>query len=246
MHEVLDSWRKQNDPWLQQVLGEVSALIALVQPELSWAVDLLNEGLASEASTERRIGVAFSAANLWNDAKCRTRANAVMLRLIPQADSKLWSAILDIFRVVEDIGDAPEVTVLLDSMVAHIHKAGSQKNTFLVDRLKGLLPEHTSAVGHLAKGIITNLKDELGDIRTGAAADAPELVDIALTLHRLGGPMRELGIQLFEELLRFDAYSARSTLEEIDARFRTGPVPTRRHRLPRRHTEAKRKRRAES
>ncbi|HZH14833.1 MAG TPA: AAA family ATPase [Archangium sp.] len=246
VREVLDSWRGRDDPWLQQALGEIGALVALVQPDLRWAVDLLNEGLASEASAERKIGVAFSAANMWDNVKFRTRANAVLLTLIPQADAKLWSAILDIFRVVEDMGDALEVASLLDAMVAHIRKARGQTNTFLVDRLQGLLPEHAVAVGHLTKGIIANLSDELGDIRTGAAVAAPELVDIAITLHRLGGPTRELGVQLFEELLRIDAYSARATLEEIDSRFRTGPAPRRRPRLTRRSAKAKRRRHAGS
>jgi nucleoside phosphorylase len=246
VRELLDSWRGREDPWLQQVLGEVGTLVALMQPDLGWAANLLKEGLASEASTERKIGVAFSAANVWVDSKFRTRANAVLLALIPQADPNLWSAILDVFRVAEDMGDALDAASLLDAMGAHIRKAGRQTNIFLFDRLQGLLPEHAVAVGRLAEGVIANLSDELGDIRTGAALAAPELVNIAITLHRLGGPTRELGVQLFEELLRIDAYSARATLEEIDSRFRTGPAPTRRPRLPRRSAKVKSRRHAGS
>jgi hypothetical protein len=242
VREVLESWRGRDDPWLQQVLGEVGALVALVQPELGWAANLLNESLASEAAAERQIGAAFSAANLWDKAKFRTRANAALLALIPQADAKLWRAILDVFRAVEDMGNALEATSLLDALAVHIRKAGRQTNTFLINRLQGLLPEHAVAVGRIIEGIIANLNDELGDIRTGASIAAPELVDIAITLHRLGGPTRELGIQLFEELLRVDAYSARATLEEIDSRFRAGPAPTRRPRLPRRSAKPSRRR----
>jgi hypothetical protein len=45
---VLDSWRPRNDPWLQQVVGEVAALMALVQPELGWTGGLLTESMAPE------------------------------------------------------------------------------------------------------------------------------------------------------------------------------------------------------
>jgi hypothetical protein len=243
---VLESWRTRDDVWLQQVVGEVATLVAVEQPELEWANDLLNEGLAPESSVERRIGVAFSAANLWDNPKLRTRANAILLALIPSARPKLWQAILDVFRVAENFRDVPETASLLETMTAHFHTAGAQSHSFLIDRLLEVLPEHAVTVGRLVEKLIANLSHALSDIQKGFGSDAPSLVDLAITLHRLGGPTRELGIQLFEELLRLDAYSARSTLEEIDSRFRTSAYSLSRRRLPRRRSRMRRGRPATS
>ncbi|WP_140797778.1 AAA family ATPase [Myxococcus xanthus] len=239
VRELLYSWRAREEPWLQQVLGEISTLVAAVHPTLDWATCLLDEGLASNTPPERKIGIAFSAARLWEDPKLRARANAVLITLIPQADPKLWSAILDIFRLAKNLRDTIEVASLLETMAAHICKAGKQDNTFLASQLQDLLPEHAVVVGQLTNGVITNLIDDLGDLRTSAAHSAPELVNISITLHRLGGPTRDLGIHLFEQMIRINAFTARATLEEIDSRFPTGPAPARRPRLPRRSARAK-------
>jgi len=76
-------------------------------------------------------------------------------------------------------------------------------------------------------------QEELGDIRTGTAATAPQLVNLAVTLHRLGPTTREVGTRLFEQLLDIDAYTARGTLDEINNRFREERA-IRRPSLPRR------------
>lgn len=237
---LLNSWRTCEDAWLQQVVGEIATLMAVVQPDLKWAHDLLTESVAQDSSEERRIGVAFTAAHLWDNPRRRTDANAILLALIPSAGPKLWHAILDVFRVAENFGDVPETATLLEAMTTHFHKAGAQRHTFLIDRLLDVLPEHAVVVGLLIEKLIANLSHELSDIQKGFGSDAPNLVDLAITLHRLGGPTRELGIQLFEELLRLDAYSARSTMEEIDSRFRTRAYSPPRRRLPRRKGRTKR------
>ena len=48
---------------------------------------------------------------------------------------------------------------------------------------------------------------------------APQLTDLALTLHRLGGASRQSGVAIFEGMIEIDAYGAREALAEIDGRF---------------------------
>jgi len=78
--------------------------------------------------------------------------------------------------------------------------------------------------------------NELGDIKTGTAAHASELVD-SRDAPPARAATREDGTRLFEMLLDIDAYEARSTLDEIDSRFRASRA-TRRPRLPRRKGKA--------
>lgn len=92
--------------------------------------------------------------------------------------------------------------------------------TFVVDRLATLLPHQAALVARVAEGLIASWRQELGDIRTATAGAAPPLVDIPVTLHRLGPETREIGTALFEQLIEIDAWAARHTLNEIDNRFR--------------------------
>ncbi len=88
-------------------------------------------------------------------------------------------------------------------------------------------------VGRLSLALAERWKEDLSDIRTSASMAAAELVNVAVTLHRLGPETRELGTKLFELLLEIEAYAARETLDELDNRFRDRP-PDRRRRLKRR------------
>ena len=94
-------------------------------------------------------------------------------------------------------------------------------------------------VGRIALGLINIWRSELGDLRTATAGSAADLVDLAITLHRLGPETREIGLEIFERLLESQAYSAKDMLDEIDNRFRNRPQE--RGRLPRRN-RASRKR----
>lgn len=71
-------------------------------------------------------------------------------------------------------------------------------------------------------------------MRTGTVTAGPQLTDLALTLHRLGGASRQSGVALFEAMIEIDAYGARETQAEIDGRFGPHQAATR-QRLARRH-----------
>lgn len=226
-------------PWkdsgirLQQAYGELITLIALVQPELGWPGQLLSEIEANCELGSAKLGAAHAAVNIWPDAKDKEPIARLLVALVPDADQAMWSAIFDLFRLVDEITPEPEWVSLLEVLAENIHKFRGGDSTFVVDRLQTLLPHHAVLVASLARGLIKGWRDELGDIRSATASAASELVDLAITLHRLGPDTRELGTDLFEDLLTINAYTARETLDEIDNRFRATPRAARR-RLPRR------------
>ena len=104
---------------------------------------------------------------------------------------------------------------------------------FVVERLQALLPHEAELIATIAKKLVAAWRGELGDIRTGTITAAPQLTDLALTLHRLGGASRQSGVDLFEAMIDIDAYGARETLAEIDGRFGPNQAVARR-RLARR------------
>lgn len=105
--------------------------------------------------------------------------------------------------------------------------------TFIVDRLATLLPHNAALVGEIALALADKWNSDLANIRTSTAMAAAGLVDLAITLHRLGPETRKIGLRLFEALIYIDAYEARQTLDEIDNCFRAN-APVARARLRRR------------
>jgi hypothetical protein len=82
-----------------------------------------------------------------------------------------------------------------------------------------LLPYAADTIAEIALKLVNGWRSDLANIASATAIAAPQLTDLAITLHRLGGASREAGIAVFESLIDIDAYGARATLAEIDGRF---------------------------
>jgi len=234
--EVLNDWKGRSAPLIQQAFGELATLIWLTQPSLNWPNALVEEIMA-QSTPYARIGAAYAAVNVWAQTDDKERASKILERIIPMADSHAWSAVVDIFRLVDYIAPEPEWIRLLEAIAGQIPQQSSFESTFIVDLLQTLLPHEAMLVTSIAKALIAKWREELGDMGTRISIVAPELVDIAITLHRLGPETRVVGIELFEDLLEVNAYTASETLEQIDNRFRNAPLAARR-RLPRRRRGA--------
>ena len=225
----------------RQTHGELVGLIAIARPELEWAGAMLAEILSDGGSADGRAGAALSAANTWADVKHRRLATDVLTEALGREEAGVWTAVFALFRLVEELAPAVATVRLLTAMASHIKSAPALSATFVVERLQSLLPHEARLVATIALGLVDVWGGELGDVRTAHALAAPELVDLAVTLHRLGPETREVGTELFEKLMRLDAYSARETMDQIDSRFRNNRGSVR-PRLARRRTPQKTRR----
>lgn len=228
----LTHWRALPGRTSQQGYGELVALLAFLHPDREWPKTEL-AAIELAGSSHARAGSALTAVNLWGDPAQRDRATGFIVRVLPSASEAEWGAIFDLFRINDELLPDENTGLILEAIADHIADAPKVSATFVVDRLQSLLPHEASLVARLAIGLVGRWRDELGDTRTGTAAHASDLVNLAVTLHRLGPATREEGTQLFEMLLDIDAYEARSTLDEIDNRFRSSRA-IRRPRLRRR------------
>ena len=153
------------------------------------------------------------------------------------------AAILDVCRVGDDfVPDATTVAFLRALADADADLRGAP-SPFVVEKLQNLLPHEAELVAAIAVKLMKVWRNELGDISTETAIAAPQLTDLALTLHRLGGPSRQAGVEIFETMIELDAYGARETLAEVDGRFgqrQVGP----RQRIGRRKINRRRRRAA--
>jgi hypothetical protein len=207
---ILTLWKRNDAPLVQQAYGELVTLIRLMQPNLEWPVELVKEIMTGEA-TFARTGAAYAAVHVWAETENTDAASALLEEIIKIADDRTWSAVIDLFRIVDEITPEPAWTRVLQAIADQIPQRRSVGSTFIVQRLQTLLPHQALLVADIAKALVEKWRAGLSDMRTGTAGVAPELVDIAITLHRLGPETRERGTELFESLLDINAYSARET-----------------------------------
>lgn len=240
--DLIQAWKKSQRPFLQQAYGELVGLISTLRDGGQWT-DAKGAIIASGTEDEK-AGLAYAAVNLWSDDNWRRTSGETLVTLLEGGASRdLTAAILDIFRVVDELPLDEQTANLLRALANPKLDLSGAPSHFIVERLQSVLPHHADLIAAIAEKLIAAWRDELGDIRTGTVTAAPQLTDLALTLHRLGGESRKAGIAIFEAMIEIDAYGARDTLIEIDGRFSDRP-PAIRQGLSRRRPARARRRRA--
>jgi hypothetical protein len=81
-----------------------------------------------------------------------------------------------------------------------------------------LLPFEGELVYQLSHLLVKMRGEELQSLRTAFVANAPHLVNIALTIQRMGGEYRSKGLDLFEDLLVLGVQDAQAAINELDLR----------------------------
>ena len=239
--ELMLVCKQATNPTVQQYFGELVALVALVQPEQQWARDEFDALLLPNVPLAARHGGMETASHLWNEEKALPEATRWLVAAMPLADARGWEIIIDLFRQFQDLQPGTCTTALLEAIADYLPTTFEADPTYLVSALASLLPHNADLVSRIASRLVDVQRARLADLRTGHSAVVPDLVDLAITLHRAGAASREAGIALFEQLMNLDAYLARQTFDEIDNRFRATAMP-RQRRLPRRSQRRKTRR----
>ena len=227
--DLISNWRNSDRVFLQRAYGELVGLVATVKAKDNWAH--AQDEIVASGIEGAKIGLAHAAVNMWTDETLRQRAGETLITLLEGASKELVAAVMDIFRVIDEFLPDESTVKLLRALADPSTDISTAPSHFVVERLQGLLPHEADLVATIAEKLVAAWRSELGDIRTGTALAAPQLTDLALTLHRLGGMSRQSGIAIFEAMIEIDAYGARETLSEIDGRFGPHQAAARRHKL---------------
>jgi hypothetical protein len=161
------------------------------------------------------LGLAHAAARLWSYPEHRDRISEILRRLIPRAEGQVAEAVMRAFVPDEALLWDEASRRLLRALQATPNVALAAKGPYFIEQVRKLLPAGAELVADVALAI------------TNEAARQPasgyflshgeELVDIAMTLQRLGSPAREKGLDLFETLLERGAYGAQEVLATLDS-----------------------------
>src|SRR3546814_15068437 len=120
---------------------------------------------------------------------------------MPMMDARGWEIFFDLFRQLDELHPGPQTTALLSAMADHLPATVEADPMFVVSGLSSLLPHNATLVGRIANHLVEAQRARLADLRTGHSAVVPDLVDLAITLHRAGEASRETGPALFTQLM---------------------------------------------
>jgi hypothetical protein len=209
-----------------QAYGELLVLLATRKSATEESRNRLERELTAYATdpvhTGIALGIAHSAARLWSVPERRLAVTDILVRLIPSAQGPIAEAVMHGFQHDDAVIWDDATRTLLKALLAAPAVLLAEKGVSFVERLQELLPAGADLVADITLALAGSAAQERGDY---LLSHGSELVDLATTLQRLGSPVREKGLDLFETLLEHQAYGAKALLAEIDPE-RTPRTPT--------------------
>jgi hypothetical protein len=166
---------------------------------------------------------------MWHYIERREIATNILVRLIPNTSGSVAEALMSMFRVETPVLDEPMRRVVR-ALCEHPGVVVSGKSFGFMEALRDLLPSGADIVAPAAHSLVKYAATQPD--QTYMQFHSSELIDIAMTLQRLGPRYREQGLDLFELLLAQNAYGARDVLDDLDPASRRSI--RRPHRVPRR------------
>ncbi|MBI5051036.1 MAG: hypothetical protein HZC11_09270, partial [Nitrospirae bacterium] len=221
----------RDSDWQQgaQAYAEILLLRYAWFPEIEWVkreVNSIQKGRSdkSQKMINMRIGLAFSAAELWSEPQYRIMATEVVLDLLSDSDEAVRKATSKVFGSTKSFFPDEYTWKILDKVCEYPKILTNERAGYLIEHLEDLLTTDPERVYCVCNAFVTQHGKELSNISHRFTICTENLINIALTLQRLDG-YREKGLDLFERLLELDIWNARQTLLEIDRRLNQTPPP---------------------
>ena len=221
IESVIDEWISGSWRDGPQAAGEILALRLCRNPDDTKTriqIDDIVSGVEWPTSIVDglRLGITHTFIAAWPEPALRTLTTKCLVKLAATEGVAVGKALGGIFRKAGELAADDHTGDLLDALLEQPNVL-QEGGPFLVEGMKGLLRDgwRPRLVHRVISALITKTASELGDIRSGWSADAGELADIALTLHRIP-ETRAMGLQLFERLMEARSYGLDERLSAID------------------------------
>jgi len=235
--EIVQGWLElllaENSTFCHQAYGEL-LFIHRLQYQDGWSVDRIRHHLANPTDEAVLCGLAYAASYLWVQRRCRASAAEILVKLSSCPAESVQDAVASVFRWSWDSFELdPEMRQIVQAVCNNkpvLLKAAS----YLVEMIEPLTATEPEIVSEVCQSVLKAARSDIGNPATPLAYLAEVLTTIAITLHRQP-THREVGLQIFEDLLALNLREARSALETLDRNpNRRGYIPPRPRRLRRR------------
>ena len=221
LERFINSWITGSRVHGPQAAGEIMALRLCRNPDspnIKGQIENILTGADYGPSVVDRLhlGITHTLVAAWGEPALRALTTSLLLRLMSMGSELVMNALSAIFQKCDPLPADDHTHKLLEAMLDRpsILAGGSY---FLIEGLKGLLREgwNPNLVHKVANALILEKGKALGDLSTSWALYAGDLVDIALTLHRIS-ETREAGLDLFERLMDVSSYGLDDRIAMID------------------------------
>jgi hypothetical protein len=213
------------------VYGELLTLYSLVFAPNAWADERRDACLSpdqpeTDLQAAVRAGTTYTASHFWNDPRTRVACTDILLKLAKIANGRVADAVMDLFRVTDILLVDQHTRAVLQAIVDSPSLLSANGCSLLVSHLVEIVSEEPDLVHKLCCMLVDLRADEIVGRGNDFTAAAPDLINIAVTLQRVGGDFRRKGLELFERLLELSVYDAQVVLDELDHRpFPAMPSP---------------------
>ena len=221
LERFINNWITGSRVHGPQAVGEIMALRLCRNPDspnIKGQIENILTGADYGPSVVDRLhlGITHTLVVAWGEPALRALTTSLLLRLMSMGSELVMNALSAIFQKCDPLPADDHTHKLLEAMLDRpsILAGGSY---FLIEGLKGLLREgwNPNLVHKVANALILEKGKALGDLSTSWALYAGDLVDIALTLHRIS-ETREAGLDLFERLMDVSSYGLDDRIAMID------------------------------
>jgi hypothetical protein len=220
----------------QQAYGEL-LLIQYLQYQDEWSVNRIRTHLATQDNEAILCGLAHAASHLWVQRRCRAIAAEILYTLASSPTTSIQHAVAKVFRWSRDHFE-------LSSGMSKIIQASCKNQGVLLEaandlteiiEVEELVENNPEVVVEICQSLV-DIGAELTNPARATALISESLTTIAIKLHRQ--PFyREIGLQIFEQLLALNLRETRSALETLDRKpNRPGYYIAPRRRLRRRRS----------
>ncbi len=220
--DCINEWMNKiysvNTSAAHKLFGEILGFRLLKNNGLEWCSEQYY-GVLKKQEHDVLIGFAYTIEKLWDYIEFRSSCSKYFIELLKLKSSGIDEILLRIFYQEQHIDVSPAFEAVFDEFLnnATLERC---KGRFITRSITKLTRHWPDKVCNISQQMINGAGNELGDISTSAAGDAPELVTIAITLHNLGAAYQVKGLELFEKLLELNAYKADEVLYTVDGRPR--------------------------
>lgn len=242
--ETVQSWldilRADSSNLSQQAYGEL-LLIQYFQYQDEWSVERIRHHLADRDNEAILCGLAHAASHLWIHIKCRAIAAEILYTLASSSNTSIQQAVASVFgRSGDRFQLNPGMLKIVEAICMNrgtlLEAANDLNDLTEIIETKELVDSHPEIVAKVCQSLIDIFADATNPAPSTAFI-AESLTTIAIQLHRQ--PLyRDIGLQIFEDLLALNLRETLSALETLDRKpNRSGLYIAPRRRLRSRRTD---------
>jgi len=217
--ETVQGWlemlQANNSNFSQQAYGEL-LLIQYLQYQDEWSVNRIRTHLATQDNEAILCGLAHAASHLWVQRRCQAIAAEILYTLASSSTASIQHAVAGVFYWSREhfklnSGMLRIIQVVCKNQGLLLEAANDLTEIIETEELVDNNPE---VVAEVCKSLV-GTGVELTNSARATVFIAESLTTIAIRLHRQFS-FREVGLQIFEQLLALNLRETRSALETLD------------------------------